>query len=201
MPAIKLEKFSYPVLAGAAAKVVTTEELEALRQEAFEDGVREGASAASEAFTTAQSQTLAKIHEIIGDAFFSREEARQLALRSLRPLVESIAQALAPELSRSGLGAEIAALVEQATREAPPDRLDIRIAPEMAQDLGSAFSNTSGVSVTGDDTLSDGQVIVEWSGGFDRIDLAQNQDKVLSAIQSYFDALDRTLENGAKHAN
>ncbi len=201
MPAIKLEKFSYPILAGAAAKVVTTEELEALRQEAFEDGMREGAAAASEAFATAQSQTLARIHETIGDAFFSREEARQLALRSLRPLVESITQALAPELSRSGLGAEISALVEQATREAPPDRLDIRISPEMAQDLGNAFSNTPGVTVMGDDTLSDGQAIVEWSDGFDRIDLAQNPDKVLSAIQSYFDTLERTLENGVKHAN
>lgn len=201
MSAIKLEKFSFPVTAGSAAQVVTTEELDAIKKQAFEEGIREGAAAASEAFSTGRSDTLASIHEAVSDACFSREEAHQLALRSLRPLINRMLEALVPELAQRGLAAEISAVVERAAREVPDAQPTIHVAPDIAEDVARQFEDYTGISIVADETLEQGQARAEWDGGFDLINLGQTADNVRLAIETYFAELEQPVDYGVKHAN
>ena len=84
MGAVRLQKFAS---VDVGARLVDSLEIQAIRKEAHEAGIREGAAAASNAFATEQSRSLAHIHEAIGDTFFAREEAYRLAMTSLQPQI------------------------------------------------------------------------------------------------------------------
>lgn len=202
MSAIRLEKFLHPVRPNAVARIVSPEEIAEIRKEAYENGVREGANAASEAFSTTQSQTLARIHEVIGDTIFAREEAHRLALSSLRPLVVSLSEALAPALARSGLAFEIADAVGRAAENVPDDALTVFVAPEVRAEIVPLFEKPGQqVQILDDPDLAPEQARIEWNDGFDLIDMDANKTAVMTAIEDYFIELNRPHKNEANHAN
>lgn len=202
MVSIRLEKFAYVHHSEPGARLVSCEEMEAVRKEAYESGIREGATAASEAFSSEQSRCLSRIQEAIGDTFFAREEAHRLALSSLRPLVETLTKAIAPALCNSGLSAEIAEIVEEATTRAPDELLTIFVPPSVSDGIEELLkmSNPS-VSILEDSTLEDTQARVSWGGGFDLIDLGAASDSAIAAISEFFAEIDHAPELEIQHAN
>jgi len=202
MSAIRLEKFLHPVRPNAVARIVSPEEIEEIRKEAYENGVRDGADAASAAFSTTQSQTLARIHEVIGDAFLVREEAHRTALSSLRPLVLSLLQALAPALAKTGLSYEVADAVEYVVRTAPGDSLTIFVSAEDKPEIESLFTNSSTqLEILVDPDLAPQQARIGWNDGFDLIDLAANKQAVEDSINAYFAELDRQQKTEVNNGN
>ena len=195
MAAIRPEKFARPTHPYAQARIISPEEIEAIRKEAYENGIRDGAAAASDAFSTSQSQTLVCIEESINDAFLTREEAYRLALASFHPLVMSTAEALAPALARSGLAEQIADCVNAAVRAAPEDTLTVFVASELLKEASASFAQlVPKVLVAEDAELSTGQARIAWSDGFDAIDLNANAEAVLLRIRNFFTELERPEE-------
>lgn len=190
MATVLLQNFADAREAGADTQILSSRNIQAIRTEAREAGIREGAAAAGEAFESEQSKSLARIQEAIGDTFFAREEAYRLALNSLKPLVLKIAETIAPALCQQGLSAEIADIVQDAARRAPDDRLTVFVSPDMATKTAPLFDANPNVDVREDSELTITDARVDWSGGYDRLDLAAVSDSVLSAIHTFFDNVD-----------
>jgi len=202
MASIRLEKFAYVHHSEPGTKLVSREEIEAIRKEAFEAGIRDGAAAASEAFSSEQSRCLSRVQEVIGDTFFAREEAHRLALASLRPLIESLAEAMAPALSNAGLSAEIAKITEDAAIRAPEDILTVFVPAGMADGIAEMLQSANpAVSVSEDPMLHSTQARVNWSGGFDRIDLGATSAAAIAAINGFFNEVEQITEMEIQHAN
>lgn len=202
MASIRLEKFAYIHHSEPGTKLVSGEEIEAIRKEAFEAGVRDGAAAASEAFQSEQSRCLSRVQEVIGDTFFAREEAHRLALSSLRPLIKSLAEAVAPALSAAGLSAEIAKIAEDAAIRAPDDTLTVFVPTGMGKGIAEMLQGTNpAVSVSEDPTLQSAQARVSWSGGFDLIDLDATSAAAVAAIHGFFNEIERQPEMEIQYAN
>ena len=164
-----------------------SEEIEAIRKEAFEAGIRDGAAAASDAFSSEQSRCISRVQEVIGDTFFAREEAHRLALSSLRPLIETLAEAIAPALSNSGLSAEIAKIAEEAAIRAPDDTLTVFVPTGMGCSIAKMLQGVKpAVLISEDPMLQSTQARVSWSGGFDRIDLDATSTAAIAAIDGFF---------------
>ncbi|OUS07749.1 hypothetical protein A9Q96_05185 [Rhodobacterales bacterium 52_120_T64] len=202
MASIRLEKFAYMHHSDPGTKLVSGDEIEAIRKEAFEAGIRDGAAAASDAFSTEQSRCLSSIREVIGDAFFSREEAHRMALSSLRPLIESLAEAIAPTLSNAGLSAEIAKIAQGAAIRAPDDTLTVFVPTGLGTDIAEMLEHTiPSVSISEDPILQSAQARISWSGGFDLIDLNATSAAAIDAIGGFFTELEQLPEMEIQHAN
>ncbi len=202
MASIRLEKFAYIHHSEPGTKLVSGEEIEAIRKEAFEAGIRDGAAAASEAFKSEQSRCLSRVQEVIGDTFFAREEAHRLALSSLRPLIKSLAEAVAPALSTAGLSAEIAKVAEDAAIRAPDDTLTIFVPAGMGSGIAEMLHGTNpAVLVSEDPTLQSTQARVSWSGGFDLIDLGATSAAAVAAIDGFFTEVEQLPEMEIQYAN
>ena len=200
MPAIRLEKFVRPLHHNIGARLISESEIEAIKKESYEAGIREGAAAATEAFSTEKSRCLSRIEEVIGDAFFAREEAHRLALTSLHPLIVALVETLAPELGRSGLSAEIAAVVENAARNAVESSLTVFTPDGMSDEVSILLAKgDNSVQVIEDSTLSGSQSRISWNGGFDTIDLGSAADAALTAIDLFFNELEQPIEAEVKH--
>jgi len=202
MASIRLEKFAYIHHSEPGTKLVSGEEIDAIRKEAFEAGIRDGAAAASEAFSSEQSRCLSRVQEVIGDTFFAREEAHRMALTSLRPLIESLAETMAPALSNAGLSAEIAKIAEEAAIRAPEDLLTVLVPTGMGSGIAEMLRGSNpAVSVSEDPILQSAQARVNWSGGFDLIDLGAASAAVIAAIDEFFTEVAQLPEMELQHAN
>lgn len=202
MASIRLEKFAYVHHAEPGARLVSADEIDAIQKEAFEAGIRDGATAASDAFSTEQYRCLSRIQEAIGDTFFAREEAHRLALMSLKPLIQSLAEAIAPALSSTGLSAEISRIAEDAAIRAPEDLLVISVPFGLGEEITELLKRVnSTASVSEDASLSTAQAKVNWSGGFDLIDLEATSVAAIDAIDGFFAEIEQVLELDAHHAN
>ena len=202
MAVINLQRFASVQKVGIDARLFSSFEIEVVRKEAHEAGIRDGAAAASEAFSSEQSRCLSRIHEAIGDTYFAREEAHLLALSSLRPLIESLAKAIAPALCLNGLAAEIAKLVDDAARRAPEDILTIFVPAGMKPEILKLFEHTRpNVQVAEDKSLASSSARVDWGGGFELIDLGWSSKAALTAIDEFYDEVDNSVGMRAKNAN
>lgn len=202
MASIRLEKFAYVHHSEPGTKLVSNEEIEAIRKESFEAGIRDGAVAASEAFSSEQARCLSRIQEVIGDTFFAREEAHRLALSSLRPLIESLAEAIAPALSDAGLAVEIAKIAEEAATRAPADTLTVFVPAGMGSNIAEMLEGANpAVMISEDLMLQPTQARVNWSGGFDLVDLGAASEAAIAAIEGFFSEVELMPKMKIQHAN
>jgi len=202
MATVRLEKFANIHSVENGARLVSSLELDAVRNEAYENGVREGAAAASDAFSSEQSRCLSRIQEVIGDTYFAREEAHRLALTSLQPLVESMANALAPAFCSKGLSVEIAQIVTEAARRAPDDVLTIFVPPQQVAEITALLDRDNpDVSIKQDPGLNESEARVDWGGGFDRIDLGVTSSEVLAAVRDFFAEVENSTEKRVQNGN
>lgn len=202
MASIRLEKFACAHPSEPSNRLFSNDEIEAIRKEAFEAGIRDGAAATSEAFSSEQSRCLSRIQEVIGDTFFAREEAHRLALSSLRPLIETLAEAMAPALSNAGLSAEIAEIAEKAATRAPDETLTVFVPTGMGSDIAEMLERSEpAVSISEDAQLNSTQARVSWSGGFDLINLGATSAAAIAAIDGFFTEVEKLPELEVQYAN
>lgn len=202
MSAIRLEKFTRPHAFQSTARVISEAEIEAIRQEGFEDGVREGAAAASEAFSSEQSRSLIQIQELVEDAFFTREEAHQQALCSLRPLIASLIETFTRVLDHTDLVSQIAGIIDKHTRNGTKSTLEISVAQGLGPETTRLLDQqATSVAVIEDPTLTDVQARVSWGGGFDSIDLDSTVTAVTEAVESFFSELNQPYNAEVQHGN
>jgi len=196
MSVLKLESFSHDV--EIRRGISKFESFEALRDSAYNDGVKSGAEAASRAFEEEKIRTLAPILEALNDMGFTQIEASQAMLKSMRPMVEQLVQTVLPESARLGFGAEVAALLAKAYEKAPTARIVISVAPDAVASIQSLLApSKADFSVEPDPALNGLQARVNWQGGYDRIDLDAALKDVRAAIGTFFHKFEKTGTSNA----
>jgi len=195
MSILKLESFSHDV--EIRRGISKFESFEALRDNAYSDGVKSGAEAASRAFEDEKIRTLSPILEALNDMSFSQVEACQTMMKSMRPMVEQLVKTVLPESARLGFGAEVAALLCKAYEKAPTSQITIHVAPDAVPSIQALLApSKADFSVEPDPALDGLQAQVSWQGGYDQIDLDAALDNVRSAIDTFFSKIEKTgIEN------
>jgi len=196
MSVLKLESFSHDV--EIRRGISKFESFEALRDSAYSDGVKTGAEAASRAFEDEKIRTLAPILEALNDMAFSQIEACQTMLKSMRPMVEQLVQTVLPESARLGFGAEVSALLCKAYEKAPTSQIIISVAPDAVASIqGLLAPSKADFTVEADPTLDGLQARVNWQGGYDQIDLDAALNDIRTAIDTFFNKIEKTGTDNA----
>ncbi|MBL1438239.1 MAG: hypothetical protein COB08_018830 [Rhodobacteraceae bacterium] len=196
MSVLKLESFSHDV--EIRRGISKFESFEALRDSAYSDGVKSGADAASRAFEDEKIRTLAPILEALNDMSFTQIEACQMMLKSMQPMLEQLVETVLPESARLGFGAEVAALLCKAYKKAPTARIIISVAPEAVNSIQSLLApSKADFSVEGDPALNGLQARVNWQGGYDQINIEEALKDTRTAINTFFNNIEKTGTNNA----
>jgi len=185
MAVFKLESFSHDV--EIRKGISKFESFDALRENAFNDGVKTGAEAATQAFEAEKLRTLAPILEALNDMAFSQVEARQAMLGSLRPMVEQLVESILPQCAAQGLAAEISGIVAIACEKSPTSQIIIRVAPDAVAAIKELLTPAKAdFTVEPDPALDALHVKISWQGGYDDINLDAALNDMRSAVNSFF---------------
>ncbi len=191
MPALKLESFSHDM--EIRRGISKFESFEAMRESAYNEGVKSGAEAATRAFEEEKVRSLAPILEALDDMGFTQVEACRAMLKSMRPMVEQMANTLLPAAARQGFGAEVAALLCKAYEKAPAAQIIISLAPDAVAPIEALLApSKADYAVEPDPSLGALQARVSWQGGYDQIDLDSALAEVRAAIDTFFNRFERT---------
>jgi flagellar biosynthesis/type III secretory pathway protein FliH len=196
MSAYRLETFS-PLAGGASHRQGPVERrLESAREAAFQEGFLAGQSMATEAFLDEEGRLTSELVEAIADARMTNEAARRHVAASLAPMVEALAEAVAPTLADAGLGAELARIVDRALAQAPEARPRLRCAPEVAGRIGALLARRGlEATVEAAPELLPREAQVFWDQGYDHLDLEACIAQIRACIASHLAQLTRGEED------
>jgi len=196
MSAVKLESFSHDV--EIRKGISKFESFDSLRENAFNEGVKTGADAASRAFESEKLRTLAPILEALNDMAFSQVEASRALLVSMRPMLDKLIETVLPQCAGAGFSAEVAALVMRAYEKSPASQIVVLVAPESVVAIQDALAPAQAdFIVRPDPALDELQAKVEWQSGYDQIDLAAALDSALDTVDAFFSNIERTGTHNA----
>ena len=185
MTALKLESFSHDL--EIRKGISEFESFEVLRQNAYNEGVKNGADAATRAFEAEKLRTLSPILEALNDMAFSQVEARHALLASLHPMMRGLVSAVLPECARLGLSREIEAIVASACEKSPDSQLIIRVPTDAVSALTELLAKTKAdLRVEGDATLDALHVNIAWQGGFDTLNIDAALADIRAAVDDFF---------------
>jgi len=196
MPVLKLESFSHDV--EIRRGISKFESFEALRDNAYTEGVKAGADATSRAFEEEKIRTLAPILEALNDMAFTQVEACRSMVKSMQPMVEQLVETLLPESARLGFGAEVSALISKALEKAPSAKLIITVSPDTVTAMQSMLAPAKAdYAIEPDPSMGALEARVSWQGGYDKIDLDATLTEIRAAITAFFTILESTGTNDA----
>lgn len=198
MGVVRLEKFTPPTTHNEQPRFISPLEIEALSKEQYENGVKDGAAAASAAFSSEKSRCIGAIEESLADISFSTKEAHQAALVSLKPLVIGLFSALLPAMETAELENQIGKLIDEILGKPSAELIKISVSPTKLQSLSSIWGDA--VQIIADDSLLDTQAHIHWAAGFNSIDLEKTKSAVESAISEYFKTLEQGQNKKVTHA-
>jgi hypothetical protein len=190
MALIKLEVFA-PNSERAAKEDEPDPAVAAAQKEAYERGYMEGSAATAERIEAEQAQLRSQLVEAIRDMEMSYSEARFAVLDSIKPVLDSLIEILAPMLAREGLGPAVVDLATRYIASAPSSELRIAVAAENVEAIEEA---TRGIStnpiVVVDHTLSPFTARLFWAEGFDQINLDECIAEIRSAMDSFYSEIE-----------
>lgn len=191
MGVLKLESFSHET--EIRKGISRFESFESLREQAFNDGIKSGADAASRAFEAEKIRTLTPILEALNDMAFAQIEARQMVLGSLQPMIDEMVNSILPQCAAEGLGAEISAVVSRAFEKSPQCQIVIAVAPESVSSIQQLLASAKAdYSVVPDATLDELGAKISWQGGHDEINLNAAIADIRTAISNFFTTTEKT---------
>lgn len=192
MSAIKFETFALGAEDAEIERVSQEEVLAKTRDEAYAKGFKDGVNVTNEAIETAESEVATAVQEALADADLTQRAAIHRALADVAKLTEAFCCAIAPNLAKSGLAAEIAALFETVLNEDPDDVLVISHSSadyDILQRLLGKHDLTA--ELNSDPTLSPRQVTLNWDSGFDKVDMDEAVAKALMKITNFTQLVDK----------
>ena len=191
MGVLKLESFTHD--SELQKGVSRFESFDALREHAFNEGVKNGADAATRAFEAEKLRTLSPILEALNDMAFSQEEARQALLRSLQPMVSALVKVVLPACANQGLAAELASVVFKAYEKSPHSQIQVFVAPDTVPAIEKTLSaSQADLQILPDAALGTLEARISWQGGFDEINLSAALSEIESVAESFFESAQTT---------
>jgi hypothetical protein len=172
MSAYRLETFAPGPGPARGRPDPRAQELERVREQAYQSGFLEGQALAAEAHLDDQARLTAGFVEALADSRMSNEAARAHVAASLAPAIEALVAAITPALADAGLGREIARLVERACLAAPGMRPRLRLAPELADTIaGILQARGLGAVIEEAPEMLPREAQIFWDQGYDHLDL------------------------------
>jgi len=187
MGVLKLESFAHD--SEIQKGISRFDSFEALRDHAFNEGVKSGADAATRAFEAEKLRTLSPILEALNDMAFSQQEARQALLNSLHPLFKELVKAVLPDCASRGLASEIAAAIYKACEKSPLSQIQVHVAPDAVSAIEKSLSTSQAdVQFLPDAALGTLEARISWQGGFDEISLSAALTEIEDVVESFFES-------------
>ncbi|WP_368484348.1 ABC transporter ATP-binding protein [Pseudooceanicola sp. HF7] len=196
--AMILEDFGAPRRAPAATPAMSEEELETIRLEAFENGYKAGWDDAAKAMKEEQGHITSDFARNLQDLSFTYHEAHSHVLAAIRPLLNDVIDTVVPELARETLALRVKDQLEELATRKAAQRVEIVVVQDHVPVIEALLEEDFGfpLSVTADDTLSEGQVFLRFGEEETEIDLAAVTDGIRQAVEGFFTEQERKVQNG-----
>jgi len=186
MGAVVFETFAPGEISDVETAKSRAEETNRVRDEAYANGFKDGVSVTNDALQSSQSEISSAVLEALSDTSLSQNAAIAKSLADVVALVDAFCEAVAPALSKSGLGAEIGAVLETALRDATAHQITVCHSgadeKTMREMIGAQVED---VRLHVDQTLSQGQVHVAWDNGFSSIDINEAVARAMLKISNF----------------
>lgn len=199
MGALKLECFTNDSTSTPSGSPLL-EDFDSARAQAFADGVKSGADATSNAFEAEKLRLLSPILESLNDIGFSRVEAGNAILQSLRPLIDIMINTILPRAAEQGFAAEIASLVHKAAEKSVQSCITVSVPPDAVEAISTMLAKAkTNHKVVADTAMTELSAKVAWGAGFDRIDLAGAQQQLKAAVDDFYTICDPLTKTGTDY--
>ena len=180
---------------------VSGKELEALRDEMYANGYKDGVAAACAGIEAEKNKYLVALNEAVQDQRFEFDQARAAVQASVAAYVAAIADVLAPSLAQAHFEERVASVVQAVTCKALDGGLVLRVAPECHETVGKELDAAgTQVSLSSDEGLHGMVVELDWAGGTDRLDLEDALNVIRAATSDYVAAINEGRDERRRRA-
>lgn len=167
-------------------------------KDAHDQGYKAGWSDGVSSAEGEKSKLTSDIATALQEASFTYFEARQHVLNSMRPLLESMADTILPELGKAGLARKaVDELIDIAEKIETP--ITLICAPECEAEINDLASRqiTFPVVIETEETLTSSQIILSYDNGKTHLDLDLTISKIQQAISDFYEVAEtKQVQNG-----
>ncbi|MCH2093580.1 MAG: ABC transporter ATP-binding protein [Rhodobacteraceae bacterium] len=182
-----LPDFASLNVVASSSPAISDADLETERLEAFENGYKAGWDDAAKAHIDETQRINGTLAQNLMDLSFTRAEVHAQTMKALVPVFRQLTDVLLPEMARGALTGHIVQELERYAQQAIDEAIEIRVAPDAAEQTRAAIPETSGlaVSVVADTRLSEGQADLRIADRELQIDLPDALADVRSLIAGF----------------
>ncbi|SDW58732.1 hypothetical protein [Roseicitreum antarcticum] len=192
--ALKLEVFAQSA-AVASATWMTSEQIEAARQAAFEEGYASGWQDSTDQLNTGRRSADEAFEASLQGLAFTHEEVRRELMTALHPLIMAMTTAILPTIARHGLPGMVADLIAENAGGMIAEPLLLTCHPDDQDILETKLEGLAlpPLRVVAEPALASGQISRQWPDHACSVDLARLLDATRHAVETFFEA--RNEEN------
>lgn len=180
---------------------MTGREWQAMRDEIYAKGYKDGVDTAVRGIEAEKSRYLSALNETLQDQRFDFDQASTTVQASVSAMVEAVSTVLAPSLAGIHFQERIQAVIVAATRKALDGQLVLKVSPEchdaVSKDLAASGTHAK---VLADEALSGMVAELDWEGGTDRLDLDGAVEVIKAATTDYVTAIKEAADERHRRA-
>ncbi|ULB11105.1 flagellar biosynthesis protein [Cereibacter azotoformans] len=196
--AIRLETFE--VEAEAASDLVVTDAtaIENGRLASYEEGYSAGWEDAVKAQAADQARLQSDLSRNMQALGFTFHEARMHVLRAMEPLMEALIGRILPEMARETLAPVALETLMPLAEQMADAPVTILVNPSVRPEIEALLGQATGLplSLVDEPSLGDGQVSLRLGGAETRVDLHRAVNEIAGAVRSFFDLDQKEIRHG-----
>lgn len=168
---------------------ITDVSLEEERLEAFERGYQAGWDDCAKTQAEESRRITADLSQNLQDLHFTYEEAYAAVMQALHPLLENMVTAVLPRLAHDSLVPRVVETLQDIANVQGQRKIGLAAAREDMPVLGhlSDLMPEMEIELSIDETLTTGQVHLQFNGGEQAIDLQQVLQGIEHAVSGFFE--------------
>lgn len=188
MTGLKLEVFEAREPLADQPVIADPDYLEEQKLAAYEKGYAAGWEDARDADRGSDRDLQAAVSRNLQTLAFSQQEMRATLIRSLRPLIEAMTDALLPDLAREAVGAFVVDEVMKLSEQALDQPLTLFVHPASRDMVGATLQAAAGLSfdLRDEPSLLPEQVLIHRATEERLIDLAEPLTRIRDMARAFF---------------
>lgn len=177
---------------------LTTEEIEDLKLQAFEDGYQAGWEDAVKAQDKSLTHVSAGLANSLQTASFEYHELRSTMNAAVQSIMAEVVQTILPAAARASLGAHIRDFVLAQARAAMDRRIEITVAPASEEAVRSLLSSDlpEPFEIATDPDMSPDLAMLRLGAGEVEMNLGKTVADITAAIETYFENQNTEVRDG-----
>lgn len=172
-------------------------DVEAEKIAVYEQGYKAGWDDATRSEAQDQSRIGADFARSLQDLSFTFHEARAHVIQTMEPLLNELVGKFLPDLVNETLGLKILEELRPLIEDGTDSPIQLVVAPTSRTALQAQFdqSDISGIQLTEEPSLADGQAYLRFGKIERQIDMTGALDQISDAIRSLYALNERTLKH------